>query len=51
LKKELMTMKQMPERIYITHPKPQYLKAIGCQIERLKINNIRLLHDGDTLTV
>ena len=51
LKKELMTIKNMPERIYITHPKPQYFKAIGCQIERLKINNIRLLHDGDTLTV
>ncbi|MBA4349390.1 MAG: MBL fold metallo-hydrolase [Thermodesulfovibrio sp.] len=51
LKKELSKIKYMPERIFITHPKPQYLRTIHAEIGKLKIKNIRLLRDGETIRV
>lgn len=51
LKKELSKIKYMPERIFITHPKPQYLQTIHAEIGKLKIKNIRLLRNGETIRV
>jgi ribonuclease BN (tRNA processing enzyme) len=51
LKKELLKMKQMPRRIYITHLKPQYFKVIKNEVQRLRIKNLRLLRDGETIRI
>jgi ribonuclease BN (tRNA processing enzyme) len=49
LKKELLKMKHVPKRIYVTHAKPQYLRAINLELRRLRINNLRLLRDGESI--
>ncbi len=51
LKKELPKIKHRPERIYITHLKPQYYKTIKRELQRLKINNLSLLRDGETIRI
>jgi cAMP phosphodiesterase len=51
LKKELFKIKHLPERIYITHPKPQYLKTIQRELEELNINNLKLLKIGETIRI
>lgn len=51
MKEELLQMKHLPERIYVTHPKPQHLKAIRGEVGRLGIGNIRMLEDGETIEV
>lgn len=51
LRKELLKVKQAPERIYITHLKLQYFKTIKKELQQLRINNLRLLRDGETIEV
>ena len=51
LKKELSKIQPLPERIYITHPKPQYLETIRRELEQLRILNLRMLTDGETISV
>jgi len=51
LGKELLKINHPPERIYITHLKPQYIKTIRTELQQLKNRNLRLLRDGETLTV
>jgi predicted metal-dependent RNase len=51
LKRELSKMKPIPERIYVTHLKPQFFKVIKKELQKLKIKNIRLLRDGETIRV
>lgn len=51
LKEEIMKIRNMPERIFITHPKPQHLKVIKAELEKLKIKNLRLLKDGDIIRI
>jgi ribonuclease BN (tRNA processing enzyme) len=51
LRKELLKVKQVPERIYITHLKLQYFKTIKKELQQLRINNLRLLRDGETIEV
>lgn len=51
LRQELMMMHDMPERVYITHPKPQYIRTIRRQISRLKLNNVRILREGDIIKI
>jgi ribonuclease BN (tRNA processing enzyme) len=51
LKEEVLKLKHMPEKIYITHPKPQYFKVIKTEIEKLKIKNLRVLKDGDIIRI
>jgi len=46
---ELSKMKNTPERIYVTHTKPQYSKTIASELRRLKINHLRLLKDGESI--
>ena len=51
LKEELLKLRKAPDRIYITHPKPQHLKAIKAELQKLKINNLSLLKDGQTISI
>jgi ribonuclease BN (tRNA processing enzyme) len=46
---ELSRMKNRPERIYVTHAKPQYLKAITLELRGLRINHLRLLKEGESI--
>jgi len=49
LKEEIKKMHHMPEHICITHRKPQFLKAIKADLDRLKIKNLRVLQDGEII--
>jgi cAMP phosphodiesterase len=49
LKSELARIQPFPGRIFITHPKPQYFKAIKREVDGLKLSNIRILKDGDRI--
>lgn len=51
LKRELLKIKHLPEQICVTHRKPQFLKSIKADLERLKIKHIRMLNDGDIISV
>jgi ribonuclease BN (tRNA processing enzyme) len=51
LRKELSKIKQNPEKIYITHLKPQYLKTIRKELQELKMKNLRLLRDGEIIRI
>jgi ribonuclease BN (tRNA processing enzyme) len=51
LLKELARMQQKPEQICITHLKPQYSKTIKDELKDLRIKNLRILQDGDTIRV
>lgn len=51
LQKELMKMFCKPDKICISHIKPQYLKQIRNELERLRIKNLLLLRSGDTITI
>ncbi len=51
LKVELSKMLRLPDRIYITHPKPQYYHLIQSEIKRLKVPHAKLLKDGDLIQV
>jgi ribonuclease BN (tRNA processing enzyme) len=51
LEKEIQKIDPQPERVFIIHIKPQYLKAIKAELQKLKIQNLRLLRDGETIRV
>jgi len=51
LKEELLKINRMPERIYVTHTKPQYFKTIRTELKNLKIRNLKLLRDGETIRI
>ena len=51
LKKELLKIKPYPERIFVIHIKPQYFRTIKSELQKLKIKNLRLLRDGQTIKV
>jgi ribonuclease BN (tRNA processing enzyme) len=51
LKRELFKMNREPGRILVTHLKPRYLRAIRTELQGLKIKNLRLLCDGETLRI
>jgi ribonuclease BN (tRNA processing enzyme) len=44
---ELRKLAELPPRIFITHPKPQYYNTIRSELQALGIPQIELLHDGD----
>jgi ribonuclease BN (tRNA processing enzyme) len=48
---ELLKMRRMPERIYITHPKPQYFKTIQAELRRLCLPRLSILRDGQTIRI
>jgi len=49
--KEMAKMQQKPEKVCITHLKPQYFKIIKDELKNLGIKNLRILEDGDTIGV
>jgi ribonuclease BN (tRNA processing enzyme) len=49
LKKEIDKMEIVPDKILITHPKPQHLKTISSEIKRLSMPNIKILKDGELI--
>ena len=44
---ELDKLAERPGRLLITHPKPQYLKAISDELTDLRIPELELLREGD----
>jgi len=51
LKEEIGKMKSIPERILITHPKPQHRAAIKRELKALGMKNIRMLTDGEEFDI
>ena len=51
LKEELSKMHHVPDRICITHPKPQFFKTIKSELARLRMKNIQVLKDGDIIRI
>jgi ribonuclease BN (tRNA processing enzyme) len=51
LKNEILKIKPYPERIFVIHIKPQYFKTIKTELQKLKIKNLKLLRDGQTIKV
>jgi ribonuclease BN (tRNA processing enzyme) len=51
LAKEVRKMDNVPQMIYITHPKPQYLDTIIKEINELGLKGVRLLEDGEEFNI
>jgi cAMP phosphodiesterase len=51
LKDEIAKMHHVPDRIYITHPKPQFIEVIKQEILALGMDNISMLSSGDIIEV
>jgi ribonuclease BN (tRNA processing enzyme) len=51
LREEIKKMKNMPGMMLITHPKPQYLKAITGELRKLRISNLRMLREGEVYRI
>ena len=51
LHRELLKMSSPPKMICIAHIKPQYSKKIKEELKKLKIKDLRVLRDGDTIRV
>ena len=51
LRAEFDKMALPPARVLITHPKPHYRKTIEAEIRKMKIDGMRLLRDGETISV
>ena len=48
LKTELRKLKELPPRILVSHPKPQYYETIKAELRDLGIPRIELLKDGNS---
>ncbi|MBI5195817.1 MAG: 3',5'-cyclic-nucleotide phosphodiesterase [Nitrospirae bacterium] len=48
---ELKKLKKLPEKILITHPKPQFSKIIAKELHRLRIKQITMLKEGKTYVI
>jgi cAMP phosphodiesterase len=51
LGKELRKIENEPEKIFATHLKPPYFNTIRKELQKLKIKNLKLLRDGEMITV
>ncbi|NWF52272.1 MAG: 3',5'-cyclic-nucleotide phosphodiesterase [Nitrospirae bacterium] len=51
MKDELKKICKLPQKIYITHPKPQYSKLIKRELKLLKLRNLKMLKDREIITV
>lgn len=51
MKEEIEKLAEMPQKIYITHIKPQYFKLIRKELKLLKIRNLKMLKDGQIITI
>ena len=48
---ELAKMKNPPGRVFITHPKPQYIGLIREEIKKIRVRRIEMLRDGKTYEI
>jgi len=48
---EIKKMKNIPEHIYITHPKPQYLDIISREVRALGLPHAQMLAGGEILEI
>jgi ribonuclease BN (tRNA processing enzyme) len=51
LLEEIRTMPYKPDRVYITHLKPQYYRKIKAELLKLPIKHLKVLREGDTIRV
>jgi len=51
LEKEIQKLEVMPERIFITHLKPQFGSAIERELRSLRLGNLHILREGEILTI
>jgi ribonuclease BN (tRNA processing enzyme) len=51
LKEELTHFRHLPEQICITHPKPQHLKVIEKEVDRLGVRGLKILKEGSNITI
>lgn len=51
LNEELKKIEPMPNKIYITHPKPQFINQIRKELSYLKLKNLSMLKDGMLLKI
>jgi ribonuclease BN (tRNA processing enzyme) len=51
LKEEILNIQPIPDHIYITHPKPQYLKTIKTELDGLRLKNLKTLKEGDRILI
>lgn len=51
LRVELSKMALPPGRVFVTHAKPRFRRAIEREIRKMRIDGMRLLGDGDTIRV
>jgi ribonuclease BN (tRNA processing enzyme) len=51
LRDELLKLRQVPERIYITHTKPQYFKTIEAELHKLHLSHLEILRDSQTIRI
>ena len=51
LRAELSKMALPPGRVFVTHTKPRYRRAIEREIRKMKVDGMRLLGDGETIPV
>ena len=51
LKEEILKIDPPPERVHVIHPKPLYKKIIKTELKNLKLKNLRLSRDGETIEV
>lgn len=51
LKEEVLEMSYLPERICITHPKPQYYKSINSELKKTGLKNLHILKEGEIIRI
>lgn len=51
LVQELAKMRALPHKVFITHPKPQYIKQIRKEVARLGMQQIEILQDGKSYRI
>jgi cAMP phosphodiesterase len=51
LQKELLKIKPHPRRIFAIHIKPQYFKTIKSELQKLRVKELKLLKDGQTIQI
>lgn len=51
LKAELLKIAIPPERIYITHLKPQFYRTIKMELQKVRVKNLSLLKEGQIIRV
>ena len=51
LAEEIRKMKKLPEEIYVTHAKPQYMSVIESELGNIKDHFVAILRDNTVISV